>query len=80
MEKTTQRSAVLNHLLTVGSITSFEAFELFGATRLSAIIFDLRRQGYVIWTDSVSTTNRYGQATTYAKYKLISTPEEHTDE
>ena len=80
MEKTTQRGAVLHHLIKFGSLTSFEAFELFGATRLSAIIFDLRKQGYNIWTDSVSTKNRYGQPTTYAKYVLISTPEDKTDE
>lgn len=36
---------ILNHIKTHGSITSKEAFELFGCTRLSARIFDLREKG-----------------------------------
>ena len=66
----TQRSEVLNHLKTKGSITSMEAFELYGATRLSAIIFDFRKMGYDIVTHDMQTTNRYGQNTNYAKYVL----------
>ena len=33
---------VINHLLTYGSITSWEAIEKFRATRLSGIIYNLR--------------------------------------
>lgn len=39
---------VLNHLQTKGSITTLDAFILFKATRLSAIIFNLRKYGYAI--------------------------------
>lgn len=66
--KTTQRAEVLNYLKEHGSITSMEAFELFGATRLSAIIFTLRGQGYRIATMDMGTKNRYGQKVRYAKY------------
>ena len=66
--KTTQRAEVLNYLKEHGSITSMEAFELFGATRLSAIIFTLRGQGYRIATMDMGTKNRYGQNVRYAKY------------
>ena len=66
--KTTQRAEVLNYLKEHGSITSMEAFELFGATRLSAIIFTFREQGYRIATMDMSTKNRYGQKVRYAKY------------
>ena len=66
--KTTQKAEVLNYLKEKGSITSMEAFNLFGATRLSAIIFSLRKQGICIATMDMTTTNRYGQPTRYAKY------------
>lgn len=36
--------AVLNHLQTNGSISTWEAINLYKATMLSAIIFDLRKK------------------------------------
>ena len=39
---------VFQHLKDNEGITSKEAFELYGATRLSAIIFNLRKAGYKI--------------------------------
>lgn len=65
-----QRSEVLRHLKEKGSITSMEAFELYGATRLSAIIFNLRKMGYDIVTHDMHRTNRYGHNTNYARYVL----------
>ena len=70
MKDNTQRKAILDHLMTQKSITSMEAFELYGATRLSAIVFDLRKMGYDIVTHNMHTINRYGQNTNYAKYVL----------
>ena len=67
MNKTT---AVLDHMKEHGSITQMEAIELFGATRLSAIIFNLRRKGHDIETVTMGTTDRYGHAVNYAKYVL----------
>ena len=40
-----QEDAVLNHMEQHGSITSLEAIELYGCTRLSAKIYDLKRAG-----------------------------------
>ena len=71
MEKMNKHKAVLQHLQSKGSITSLEAFELYGATRLSAIIFNLRRKGYDIITEDVTGKDRYGSSMTYAKYRLI---------
>jgi len=67
MNKTT---AVLSHLMDNGSITSMDAIERYGATRLSAIIFNLRRRGYDIETVTMGMTDRYGHAVNYAKYVL----------
>lgn len=63
--KTTE---VLRHLKENGSITSMEAIELFGATRLSAIIFNLRRHGHNIVTIDKTGIDRYGHQMKYAKY------------
>lgn len=63
-------SEVLNHLKEHGSITSMEAIDMFGATRLSAIVFNLRKRGYEIETVPMEMTDRYGHVGTYAKYVL----------
>ena len=65
-----QRGAILNHLKECGSITSMEAFEKYGATRLSAIIFDFRKMGYDIDTHELVRKNRYGESCVFAKYVL----------
>ena len=67
MNKTT---AVLDHMREHGSITQMEATELFGATRLGAIVFNLRRKGHDIETVTMGTTDRYGHAVNYARYVL----------
>ena len=61
---------VKEHLLEHGSITSWEAIEKYGATRLSAIIFNLRKQGYDIRTIMREETDRYGNTCQYANYVL----------
>ena len=68
---TSLEKEVLNHLLTGSSITSMEAISLYGATRLSAIIFNLRDKGYSISTTMISSKNRYGNTVSYAEYKII---------
>ena len=65
-----QKKAILEHLQNSGSITSMEAFEQYGATRLSAIIFDLRKLGYDIETKDIATKNRYGNTCVYARYVM----------
>lgn len=65
--KVTKTNLVLEHLKNKGSITSIEAIEMFGATRLSSIIFNLRKQ-YKIETINVDFVDRYGNKSVYAKY------------
>ena len=69
--KTTKSSEVLKHLKVKGSITSLEAFQLYGATRLSSIIFELRKKGYNIKTTDGTCIDRYGHRCNFAKYVLI---------
>ena len=62
-----QTKAILEHLQKFGHITSMEAFEKYGATRLAAIIFVLRRE-YVIVTEDVVRKNRFGEVRTFGNY------------
>ena len=65
-------NAVLNHLIENGSITSWEAIKEYGATRLSAIIYNLRHKYNLnIITENIEFTDRYGSKATYAKYILV---------
>ncbi len=70
MERATQTQAVLDHMQTHDGITSMEAFENYGATRLSGLIFSLKKQGYNIKTETIECTNRFGSKCHYAKYSL----------
>lgn len=71
MERTTQIGAVLDHMRTNGSITSMEAIENYGATRLSGLIFELKKQGHCIITEMQQGKNRFGGNCNYAKYILL---------
>lgn len=55
----TLQAEVLRHLKQYKSITSFEAFTEYGATRLSAIIFVLRKK-HIINDEWIVRTNRFG--------------------
>lgn len=69
--KTTQTNAVLEHLKKGKEISQLEATKRYGALRLGAIIFNLRKEGYQISTRRVHAPNRYGNSSNYAVYKLI---------
>lgn len=69
-KKQNKTQKVLEHLQKNGCITSLEAFELYGATRLSAIIFNLRNHGYDITTEKLPFVDRYGTKSNYGKYIL----------
>lgn len=66
----TQKERILKHLQDFGSITSWEAIKEYGCTRLSAYIYLLRKDGYIIENENVTTKNRYGDAVTFAKYQI----------
>lgn len=72
--KTTKTQQVLNHLKEFGSITTWTAIQSYGATRLSAIIFNLRKRGYEIATLPIASKDRNNNSVTYANYQLINEP------
>ena len=70
-KETSQKKEVLKYMITHKGITSFQAFERFGITRLADIIYKLRQDGYEIVTEMLTKKNRYGHAVTFARYSLI---------
>lgn len=66
---TNQKQEVLRHIKKYGSITSMEAFEKYGITRLSAIIYILRREHNIV-TLMRTSVNRYGNEVNFAEYRL----------
>lgn len=70
----TQTEAVLEWLKSGESISSYEAFKEIGATRLSSIIFNLRKKGYNITSTNEETTNRFGKTVVFSRYKLEEEP------
>ena len=79
-EVKSQSDAVLWHLKTYGSITSYEAIKEYGATRLSAIIFNHRKEGYDIDSMPLTKKTRFGRNTTIAKYIYTPPAQEFTQE
>ena len=66
----TQRERILKYLDDFGSITPLEALADLGIMRLGARIYDLRKNGYPIVSETETSQNRYGQTTRYARYRL----------
>lgn len=63
--------AIMYHLQQNGSITSWEAIKEYGATRLSAIIYNLRYKYNVnIINEQINFTDRFGNKSYFVKYVL----------
>ena len=62
---TTKTGMVLEHLQKEGSITSWDAIKLYRATRLSAIIFNLRDEGYDILSENCNSKESGGDGKTH---------------
>lgn len=61
-----KQAAVLAHLKRGRTITSWQAFEKFGATRLADIVFKLRGHGFNVVTELVEDGK-----SRYARYRLV---------
>lgn len=68
--KQTQAGNIQKYLEAGNSLTSIEAYEKFGCTRLASRIFDLRKRGFKIVTEMVDGRTRYGSYCQYARYYI----------
>lgn len=73
MEKVTynQCEQVLNHMKYYGGITSLDAVNHYGITRLSARIADLKDAGVTIYDEWVTVYNRYGRKCRVKEYRVV---------
>lgn len=62
-----QKERVYEYIEEFGSINTLEAFKDLGVTRLSAVIFELRKL-YDIADEWIYGTNRWGEPVKYKKY------------
>lgn len=65
-----QNDIVLEHLRRHGTITSLEAVNRYGITRLAARISDLRHRGIEIYSRDIEVYTRDKRKTRVAEYRL----------
>ena len=66
----TQHDAILDHMKKHGSITTMEAFNDLGITKLTTRISELKKAGLNIRQQTYSGVNRQGKVVTYNRYWL----------
>lgn len=66
LSKTEQR--VFDYMVEFGSITTLQAFNDLGNSRLSATIFTLKKKGVIIGGRKVVVRNRFGESRYIKKY------------
>lgn len=66
-----QKERLLEWLETHESINPLQAWRFLGIYRLSAVIYDLRKEGCVIETERRPVKNRFGEICHVGFYKLV---------
>ena len=69
----TQCMRIISYMKEFGSISTLEAFQDIGCTRLASRICDLKHQGYNIGWKMEKRKNRYGYDVHYKRYFLRDT-------
>ena len=69
-QRLTQSMKLLKYMMDFGKITPVEAMRDLGVMRLAARISDLEEQGFEILHERESGRNRYGEKTSYSRYRL----------
>mgnify|MGYP002636426194 FL=1 len=67
---TNQKVIIEKWLHDHGSITHKQADRECGVSRLSAVIFELRKRGLDIETNTLAVKNRYGKTSYVAQYQI----------
>ena len=73
-----QVQAILAHLKSGNTITSMQAYELYGCTRLNAKIFEIKKKGYDIRWTKRRTVNRFGNKSCFYEYYLVNEGDDNT--
>ena len=67
----TQADRVVDFMQKNGSISSLEAIQELGVTRLAACIYKLKRNGLEIAKETAKSVNRYGEKVYFARYRIV---------
>lgn len=65
-----QCEKIVFYIQMFGSISSMEAFQDLGITRLSARIYELRNEDYKFDEKFETAKNRFGESVTYKRYRF----------
>lgn len=65
-----QKERILRHIDDYGSITTMEAYNEYGITRLPSRVFELREMGFPIVGERETALNRYGEKVSYSRYRM----------
>ena len=69
-KKISREQKILKFLQTYKTLTTFEAINMFGETRLSARIYDMKKDGYKFETTRIRVPTRDGW-TYVAQYRFL---------
>ena len=67
----TQRERLLDYLEAFQRINPLDAWKQLGIYRLSAVVFDLRKEGHRIETTRKAVQNQFGEQCVVAEYVLV---------
>lgn len=70
MAKTSQTKAIREYLVAGNTLTSMQAYEIFGCTRLAAVIHRLKKSGLDIITVWQTGRTRYDTTASFTAYKI----------
>lgn len=73
------KQRLLDYLKNNGSITTLEAIQELGNTRLSEYIRQLRADGYIIKNEHQKGKNRYGEKVNFDKFVLVKMIEDNME-
>jgi len=76
IKKVTKHGKVSAHLLKFKTITSWQAIQLYGHTRIGQTILVLRKKGWDIATVEKTAHDRFSNVCNYAQYLLNATPKD----
>lgn len=65
-----QTDRIYKYMQDFGSITQLDAIRDLGVMRLASRISDMRNAGISIIKETETSKNRYGEKTSYARYRL----------
>lgn len=67
----TQKERLLDYLENLERINPLEAWKQLGIYRLSAVVYDLRKDGHKIETTRKAVQNQFGEECIVAEYVLV---------